>query len=421
MREVRGIGLAPAVLVAATTAAVALACRPHPAPRPARPGPLEPGRRPGPRRACSRLRRRAGRSRQGRGAGARARTPFLDLRSLVVAGGEQGLLGLAFPPGYARVAPFYVNYSARGDGATDRPLPRRRRTRAARDRARAAPRRAAVREPQRRQPRLRAGRQALGRAGRRRLGRRSREPRAGQVDTCWGSSSGWTCGRPGPMPELVALGLRNPWRYAFDRATGDLWIGDVGQGEIEEIDRLPHGRRRARQLRLGRLRGSARYEDKAPGPGRLVGPIAEYSHGEGCSVTGGYVYRGTAVPALRGALRLRRLLQRDDLVDPREGRSAAGRADHRPAAGVVRGEPCRRALRGLPRGRGLPPRPLSRSARRRRLGDADAASASAFSEATGSESPATQRGRPRGRPRGCSPVVRGSSLGTAIGSSRARS
>jgi glucose/arabinose dehydrogenase len=103
-----------------------------------------------------------------------------------------------------------------------------------------------------------------------------------------------------PVPELVALGLRNPWRYSFDRATGDLWIGDVGQGEIEEIDVLRKGAQGLVNFGWDVYEGSARYEDKALGPGRLVGPIAEYSHGEGCSVTGGYVYRGRTIPALRG-------------------------------------------------------------------------------------------------------------------------
>ncbi len=99
---------------------------------------------------------------------------------------------------------------------------------------------------------------------------------------------------------IVALGLRNPWRYSFDRATGDLYVADVGQNALEEINFLP-------RARLGALQnygwdvyeGRAKFEDKALGPGRLVQPVAQYGRGEGCSVTGGLVYRGKA-KALRG-------------------------------------------------------------------------------------------------------------------------
>ena len=105
-----------------------------------------------------------------------------------------------------------------------------------------------------------------------------------------------------PDPEIAAYGLRNPWRFSFDRETGDLWIGDVGQGDFEEIDRLPRDE-------VGNLvnfgwdafEGDATYEEKEPNPeGSLVGPVAVYDHGEGCSVTGGFVYRGGEVPALEG-------------------------------------------------------------------------------------------------------------------------
>ena len=99
---------------------------------------------------------------------------------------------------------------------------------------------------------------------------------------------------------IVALGVRNPWRFSFDRRTGDLWIGDVGQGSIEEVDHVALAVAGAAELRLGRLRGRASFESKALGPGRLVKPVAQYSHARGCSITGGYVYRGTAVPAAAG-------------------------------------------------------------------------------------------------------------------------
>jgi hypothetical protein len=101
---------------------------------------------------------------------------------------------------------------------------------------------------------------------------------------------------------MVALGLRNPWRFSFDRANGDLYIGDVGQGNWEEIDYRP-------VASIGRLanygwhvfEGRARYSNSALGPGQLVSPVNVYSHADNnCSVTGGYVYRGRAVAAAAG-------------------------------------------------------------------------------------------------------------------------
>jgi glucose/arabinose dehydrogenase len=97
------------------------------------------------------------------------------------------------------------------------------------------------------------------------------------------------------------MGLRNPWRFSFDRATGDLFIGDVGQGAWEEIDSVPASALAEPGPNFGWniFEGTHRYSD---GPADLVvPPIAEYSHAEGgCSVTGGYVYRGTALPELTG-------------------------------------------------------------------------------------------------------------------------
>ncbi|MBA3622356.1 MAG: PQQ-dependent sugar dehydrogenase, partial [Euzebyales bacterium] len=105
--------------------------------------------------------------------------------------------------------------------------------------------------------------------------------------------------REGARPEIYAYGLRNPWRFSFDRDTGDLWIGDVGQGELEEIDHSPEGQAAGVNYGWDRFEGTRPYEG---GPrGALAFPVFEYSHDEGCSVTGGYVYRGRALPALRGA------------------------------------------------------------------------------------------------------------------------
>ncbi len=94
--------------------------------------------------------------------------------------------------------------------------------------------------------------------------------------------------------EVWAYGLRNPWRFSFDRATGDLWIGDVGQGEWEEVDYLPAGSPGGANFGWSIMEASYGYDGEAQ-PGLLL-PAAEYSHSNpysGCSVTGGYVYRGS--------------------------------------------------------------------------------------------------------------------------------
>jgi glucose/arabinose dehydrogenase len=93
--------------------------------------------------------------------------------------------------------------------------------------------------------------------------------------------------------EVWAYGLRNPWRISFDKATGDLWIGDVGQGEWEEVDYIPAGSPGGANFGWSIMEGNHGY-DGSPQPGLLL-PVTEYSHsgGNGCSVTGGYVYRGS--------------------------------------------------------------------------------------------------------------------------------
>lgn len=110
-------------------------------------------------------------------------------------------------------------------------------------------------------------------------------------------------GVDGALPEIWALGLRNPWRFSFDRATGDLWIGDVGQGAIEEVDRLTaaDGGGRGANLGWARMEGSACFPGgTACDQEGLVLPLAEYGHDQGCAVTGGYVYRGPTMPELAG-------------------------------------------------------------------------------------------------------------------------
>ena len=102
----------------------------------------------------------------------------------------------------------------------------------------------------------------------------------------------------GARPEIWAYGLRNPWRFSFDRATGDLWIGDVGQNASEEIDYQPAGAG-GQNYGWARLEGTRQFSGRPPSD--AVAPFFEYERvGGNCSVTGGYVYRGARIPALVG-------------------------------------------------------------------------------------------------------------------------
>ncbi len=104
-------------------------------------------------------------------------------------------------------------------------------------------------------------------------------------------------GDPGSVvPEIFALGLRNPWRWSFDRSTGQLWVGDVGQGALEEIDRVVQGGNYGWRCFEGTLdTGLA-----CGSPAQVSPPVAQYGRSVGTSITGGYVYRGSALPALAG-------------------------------------------------------------------------------------------------------------------------
>lgn len=100
--------------------------------------------------------------------------------------------------------------------------------------------------------------------------------------------------------EIWAYGLRNPWRFTFDRLTGDLYIGDVGQNNWEEIDFLPAGSLGGANFGWNFLEGSYPYLGAPPSDLELIPPIAEYNHLLGCSVTGGVVYRGRRLPEWDG-------------------------------------------------------------------------------------------------------------------------
>ncbi len=108
---------------------------------------------------------------------------------------------------------------------------------------------------------------------------------------------------PGARGEVWAFGLRNPWRYSFDRATGDLYIADVGQNAWEEIDFVAAGTRGGMNFGWNRMEGAHCYPPSVTNcdPGGVTLPVAEYRNPqEGCSVTGGYVYRGKQFPGLSG-------------------------------------------------------------------------------------------------------------------------
>lgn len=103
---------------------------------------------------------------------------------------------------------------------------------------------------------------------------------------------------PEGRPEVWAYGFRNPWRFSFDRATGDLWLGDVGQGAREEIDLVVRGG----NYGWNRLEGSLCFSPRSGcDTDGVIAPVVEYDHTFGCSVTGGYVYRGEEIEWLRGA------------------------------------------------------------------------------------------------------------------------
>lgn len=228
---------------------------------------------------------------------------FLDISDRVRSGGEQGLLSVAFHPDYARNHRFYVDYTDtngdtrvvefRSSGVTGVPSTARQLL--------------FVHQPF---PNHNGGQLQFDRQGRLYVGMGDGgsggdpQDRAQRLTKRLGKLLRIDPLRAGATWQVVGYGLRNPWRFSFDRRTGDLWMGDVGQGTWEEIDFRP-------AARVGLLAnyGWNRYEGKvvydAGNPlsdrGDLVFPVAVYAHvGGSCSVTGGYVYRGSAVPAAGG-------------------------------------------------------------------------------------------------------------------------
>jgi len=239
---------------------------------------------------------------------------FLDLTSLITCCGERGLLGLAFHPQYASNGFFYVNYT---DAAGD--------TRVVRYHVSANPDSAdpasASLVLSQAQPfsNHNGGMLAFGPDGYLYIGLgdggSGGDPQGnGQNPATWlgkmlrisvGAAAGYSVpgnnpfiAQAGTRPEIWSLGLRNPWRYSFDRLTGELYIGDVGQGQREEVDVEPAGSG-GRNYGWNVMEGDICFQSGCSGAG-LTPPAHSYSHADGCSVNGGYVYRGTRIPALRG-------------------------------------------------------------------------------------------------------------------------
>jgi glucose/arabinose dehydrogenase len=103
-------------------------------------------------------------------------------------------------------------------------------------------------------------------------------------------------------PEIWSYGFRNPWRFTFDRGTGDLYIGDVGESDWEEVDYASAADGSGRGVNYGwsLMEGLHCFRGQACDQTGLALPVWEYSHADGCTVIGGYVYRGAAIPALQG-------------------------------------------------------------------------------------------------------------------------
>ncbi len=252
--------------------------------------------------------------------GATLPVPFLDISPLVsTSANERGLLGLAFHPDYTTTGVFYVHYSARSpDGDT------------VLARYRVSPNNPDLADPGSAeviftlaQPygNHNGGQIAFGPDGYLYMGLgdggSAGDPlNAGQTpDTLLGkilrldvdSSPTYTAPpnnpaftvNPALAPEVWAWGLRNPWRFSFDRATGDLYIADVGQNLIEEINFQPAESPGGENYGWRVFEGTRRFTNERE-PAGHVPPIFEYTHAEGCSVTGGYVYRGAALPELDG-------------------------------------------------------------------------------------------------------------------------
>ena len=246
-------------------------------------------------------------------------TPFLDVSGLIVTGGEQGLLGMAFDPNYAGNGRFYIYYTnTAGDiviaryGVSSNP-----------DIANAGAQAILKTIAHPTNQNHNGGMLAFGPDGCLYAGigdgGGSGDPNgnAQNTNSLLGKilrldpETGSACGTDNPFangtggaPEVWSFGLRNPWRFSFDRSTGVLYIGDVGQDQREEVDAVV-GPNAGQGVNFGWniMEGFACFNPPSGcNSSGLTPPILDYSHDAGaCSVTGGYVYRGTLNPAVNGS------------------------------------------------------------------------------------------------------------------------
>jgi glucose/arabinose dehydrogenase len=243
--------------------------------------------------------------------------PVLDVSSQISAGGEQGLLGLAFSPDGTKA---YVHVTTpAGDGQIEAyPVGADRQFDA-------SGRRVLLTVEHREFPNHNGGSVVTGPDGLLYLGfgdgggggdplRAGQDPATAlgkilRIDPRPGPDAPYTIpadnpfvGVDGVLPETWSYGLRNPWRFSFDRATGDLWVADVGQGDLEEVNHVLRsaGAGAAANFGWSAFEGTAPYNDDQTATNHTP-PVHEYPHADGnASVTGGFVYRGSALPGLLG-------------------------------------------------------------------------------------------------------------------------
>ena len=249
-------------------------------------------------------------------------SPFLDIRTRVGCCGERGLLGLAFDPAYKTNRRFFVDYT---DKHGDTIIASYRAS--ATDPNHASTTQTLVLKIAQPYANHNGGALAFGKDGYLYIGMgdggSAGDPgnRAQNKDSLLGKilridinhitktrnysnpPSNPFVGKAG-SDRVWAYGFRNPWRFSFDRSTGDLWVGDVGQNRYEEVDRSTKagGAGKGRNYGWRQLEGNACYKPSSgcSKTGKSH-PITTYTHSKGCAVVGGYVYRGTAYPAMAGA------------------------------------------------------------------------------------------------------------------------
>ena len=231
--------------------------------------------------------------------------PFLDLSGIVSSDGERGVLSVAFDPRYASNRRFYVDYT---NTAGDTRVVRYTASAQDPNRASAASRRVLLRIHQP-YSNHNGGQLQFGPDGRLYVGmgdggsEGDPQGRAQDPHSRLGKMLRLSVGTSPVNVRVYAKGLRNPWRFSFDRKTGALWIGDVGQNKWEEVDYLKPGRPAGANLGWNGYEGTHVYDAAVAArlnKRALTWPVSQYSHSLGEAVTGGYVYRGGAIPSLRG-------------------------------------------------------------------------------------------------------------------------